>query len=275
MIRGSLAVAVFALFSLVDDGVLASDRCTIAYRLDATLQVTDTDFGKGDETVSGLDGALVVEFPLGKDGEVVDGKVKVLHFAMFERFEIHSIARVTTTMHHYAPTCSGVATPLWRRPEDAGFPKACGYRGNKRAVAVGTLDRSAGRIEWAKCKAASTYWAKGRREYTPRDKSKGKGCLEPMHVAGNIRCDGRLACKIGGLSRGDNPQFDVWAQPLIHGPPDADHALAISPDLGTIATPRTRDDGYQSYNLPNDSPSRTWFSWKATRNDKSKATTCP
>lgn len=275
MIRGSAAIASIAVFSLLASGALASDTCTISYRLDVTLQVTDTDLGKGDVTVPGLRGSLVLEYPRGDDGEVVDGKVKILHFAMYERFTIESLVDVTTTVHHYAPTCNGVATPIWRRPSDEGFPKACGYTGNKRAVAVGTLARSAGTIEWGKCKAAPTYWAKGRRAYLPGEKSKGRGCLDQMHVAGNIHCDGRLACKLGGLSRGDNPQFDVWTQPLIHGPPSGPHSAEISSDLSTIVTPRNRDDGYQSYNMPNDSPSRTWFSWKATRNEQSKATTCP
>ena len=275
MISGSVAIGSVALFALLASSARASDTCTIAYRLDVTFQVTDTDLGKGDVTVPGLAGSLVLEFPRGDDAEVVDGKVKILHFAMFERFTIDSLADVTTTVHHYAPTCNGVAKPIWRRPSDAGFPKACGYTGNKRALAVGRLQRDAGRIEWGKCKAAQGYWAEGRRDYQPSDKSKGRGCLEQMHVVGNIHCDGRLACKLGGLSRGDNPQFDVWTQPLIHGPPGGEHAVAISSDLSTITTPRNRDDGYQSYNMPNDSPSRTWFSWKATRDDQSRTTTCP
>jgi hypothetical protein len=275
MIRGFVAIAGVALVCSFESGALAAETCTIAYRLDVTLQVTDTDLGKGDVTVPGLRGSLVLEFPRSGDGDVVDGKVKMLHFAMYERFTIDSLVKVTTTVHHYAPTCSGVATPIWRRTSDAGFPRACAYTGNERALAVGTLSRDAGTIEWGKCKAAPTYWAKGRRSYLPSDKSKGRGCLEQMHVAGNIHCEGRLACKLGGLARGDNPQFDVWTQPLIHGPPDGKRSVAISSDLSTITTPRNREDGYQSYNMPNDSPSRTWFYWKATRDEQSKATTCP
>jgi hypothetical protein len=130
-------------------------------------------------------------------------------------------------------------------------------------------------IEWGKCKAAPSYWGKDRRAYTISSKSKGKGCLKKMHVVGNIHCEGRLACGWGGLNRGDNPQFAVWTQPLIHGPPGSDHSVTISPDLSTIKTPVHRSDGHQSYNLPNDSPSRTWFSWVATRDDSSSFTTCP
>jgi hypothetical protein len=253
----------------------ASDRCTIVYRVEASLQVTDTYLRKGDAIARGLLGSLVVEYPLDRDGEITDGKVRVLHFAMFEKFTIDAVVDVTTTLHHYAPTCNGAGAPTWRRPSDAGFPAECVYTGSQEAVAVGKLSKDQGRITWAKCKPASSYWAEDRDAYTPADESKGRGCLNHMHVVGNIHCGGRLACKWGGLNPGDNPQFDVWTQPLVHGPPGSASTVRVSTDLRTIRTPTGRKDGFQSYNLPNDSPSRTWFSWVATRDDTRPHTTCP
>lgn len=255
--------------------VSAADHCTIAYDVEASLQVTDTYLDKGNTTATGLRGSLVLTYSLDRDGAVGDGKVEVLHFAMFESFKINAIVDVTSTIHHYAPTCNGVSAPTWRRSSDPEFPKACRYTGNDKAVAVGKLSRAEGTIEWARCKAPQSYWAKDRESYTPDEESKGRGCLSEMHVAGNIHCDGRLACKFGDLDPGDNPQFDVWAQPMIHGPPGSRGMVFVSADLATVRTPTGRQDGYQSYQLPNDAPSRTWFSWMATRDDSSRFTTCP
>lgn len=253
----------------------ASDRCTISYRLDASLQVTNTYLRKGDALVRGLPGSIVIEYRRDEVGSVTDGKVKVLHFAVLEKFTIDSVAKVTTTLHHFAPTCNGSWNPPWRRTTDEGFPAECRYTGDERAVAVGKLSRADNEIKWAKCKAAKSYWAKDAGAYTMSDESKGRGCLEEMHAVGNVRCDGRLACKIGGLRPGDNPQFDVWTQPLIHGPPGSTNSVEISSDLRTIRTPTGRRDGFLSYNLPTDAPSRVWLSWVATRDDASPYTTCP
>jgi hypothetical protein len=271
----SAVLCLILLSTLAARPAFASDHCTILYRVDATLEVTDTYLGKGDTVVRGIRGSLVIEYPQDRDARVTDGKVKVLHFATFQRFQIDALVDVTTVLHHFAPSCNGVATPSWRLPTDPGFPSECAYAGNTNAVAVGHLSREHQRIEWANCKAAPSYWSKDRAAYTTGDKSRGRGCLNDLHVVGNIRCDGRLGCKWGGLARGDNPQFDVWTQPLIHGPPGSDESLQVSSDLSTIRTPKSRKDGRQSYNLPNNAPSRTWFSWTATRDDTSPFTTCP
>jgi len=253
----------------------AADTCTIMYSLDATFEVSDTDLKKGDLIETGISGSLVVEYRQDEQGRVVDGKVRVLHFSMYEGFTIKSVATVTSRIHHFAPTCNGVERPAWRRQTDQGFPSECRYTGNQRPVALGFLDRAARKIEWAKCKSASSYWSSDRKAYTFEEKSKGKGCLNDLRAVGNVHCDGRLACKWGGLSSGDNPQFDAWKQPLVHGPPGSAHSVSISPDLSKITTPLNRRDGHLSYNLPNDAPSRTWFSFVATRNASSSFTTCP
>ena len=253
----------------------ASESCSVLYRIDGTFQVTDTQFGKGDILAKGLEGSLVMEYPLDRDGRVTDGKVHVLHIAMFEELRVDAVVDVTSTIHHFSPTCNGERKPSWRRRSDPGFPNECRYTGNRKAVAVGKLSREKNVINWTRCKAAPDYWSTDRSAYTPDDESKGRGCLAEMHVIGNIRCDGRLGCKLGGLQRGDNPQFDVWTQPLISGPPDSKGSVFISADLRTIRTPSGRGGGFLSYNVPNESPSRTWFSWVATRSDDSPFTTCP
>jgi hypothetical protein len=217
----------FLLAMCFAQSALAEDTCTIMYGVDATLDVSDTDLGKGDVSVQGVRGSLVVEYPQDEQGQVVDGKVKVLHYAMYESFTIDTVVNITTTIHHFTPTCNGSDEPTWRRTSDEGFPAACGYAGNERPVAIGVLRKDDNAIEW------------------------------------------------GGLNRGDNPQFDVWTQPLVHGPPGSDHSATISTDLSTIRTPVYRSDGRQSYNLPNRAPSRTWFSFVATRNHSSPFTTCP
>jgi hypothetical protein len=194
---------------------------------------------------------------------------------MFERLIVRALVDVTTTLHHFAPACNGESSPTWRAPNDAGFPAACAYDGAARAVAVGKLSRARRTITWAKCKAADEYWAEGREAYSLSDESKGRGCLNEMHAVGTIHCGGRLACKLGGLRPGDNSTFDRWTQPLIHGPPGSKATMSVSSDLGTVRTPSGRKDGFLAYNLPNDAPGRTWFSWVATRNDESPHTTCP
>jgi hypothetical protein len=269
------ATAAALLILSAAQSVSASDRCTISYDIEASLQVTDTYLKKGNIIAKGLEGSIVIEYPKDRDGRVADGKVKVLHFAVFQKFSIHAIVNVTTTLHHFAPTCNGPLAPTWRRPSDKGFPNKCGYTGNERAVAVGKLSKRQKTILWTRCKAADSYWAKDRKAYTLADESRGRGCLNELHVVGNVHCEGRLACKWGGLERGDNPQSDVWTQPLIHGPPGSESSVEISVDLRTIRTPTGRHDGFLSYNLPNDSPSRTWLSWVATRDDDSPHTTCP
>lgn len=269
------SIALLALVATISAPSIAAagETCTIAYRVAGKLTVTDTYLGKGDTTVPAT-GSLVLELTQDSDGQAVDGKVKILHLGMKEQFVVDTIADITTTIHHYAPLCNGVDEPAWRRPSDEGFPKRCSYDGNRRAVATGHLRRADGVIDLAKCKAAPTYWAKDRNAYRPSDKSKGRGCVERMHSVGNIHCDGRLACKLGRLEAGDNPQFARWTQPLLQGPRGEDGVLLVSTDLRTIRTPKGAPDGYESFNLPNDSPSRTWFSFVATRNDASRFTTC-
>lgn len=211
-----------------------------------------------------------------RDGQVSEGKVKVLHFAMSEKIVVDAIVDVTSVTHHFTPACNGVREPTWRRPTDPGFPKACQYRGGRKVVAVGEWIPEEKRIEWARCNAARTYWSKDRDAYTPADKSNGRGCLNDLHAVGNVHCKGRLGCRFGGLSPGDNPQYDVWDQPMIHGPEGSVSYVTITPDLNTIRTPTGRvENGFQAYNVPNAAPSRTWFSWVATRDDKSRYTTCP
>ena len=126
----------------------AADRCTIAYRVDATLEVSDTQFKKGDVSVDGVRGSIVIEYPQGAQGQVVDGKVKVLHYAMYESFKIDTVVNITTTIHHFTPACNGSDEPSWRRTSDEGFPVACGYAGSQRPVAIGVLRKDDNAIEW-------------------------------------------------------------------------------------------------------------------------------
>jgi hypothetical protein len=141
----------------------AADSCTIAYRVDATLEVSDTQFKKGDVSVDGVRGSLVIEYPQGAQGQVVDGKVKVLHYAMYESFKIDTVVNITTTIHHFTPACNGSDEPTWRRASDKGFPAACRYTGNERPVAIGVLRKDDNAIEWGRCKAAPSYWAADRK----------------------------------------------------------------------------------------------------------------
>ncbi|MEM8605460.1 MAG: hypothetical protein AAGF92_00035 [Myxococcota bacterium] len=256
-------------------GARAGDSCTVAYKLSGVLQVTDTYRGKGDLIASNQPGSMVLEFSQDRDGEVTDGKVKVLHFSMFEKIEIDSVVDVTSVTHHFTPACNGQKNPSWRRPTDPGFPKACAYRGGDEPVAVGNLARKAKKISWARCNAPKTYWAKNRDAYVTSDKARGRGCLNELHAVGNVHCKGRLGCRFGGLSHGDNPQNDLWDQPLIHGDQGGDATMIISEDLSKIRTPTGKaPGGFQSINIPNQAPSRTWLSWSGRRDEASRYTTC-
>ena len=144
MNRPSALIAGLLLATCVAQPTFASDKCTIMYRVSATFEVSDTDLGKGDTTVEDVKGSLVVEYPQDEEGRVTDGKGKILHYAMYESFRIDSMVTVTTTIHHFAPTCNGVDEPTWRLVSDEGFPSTCGYTGNKHSVATGTLRREDG-----------------------------------------------------------------------------------------------------------------------------------
>jgi hypothetical protein len=118
-------IVTFSLTMFLAQSASAADTCTIMYRVDVTFDVSDTDLKKGDAHVEGVRGSLVVEFPQDEQGQVVDGKVKILHYAMYESFKIDSVVNVTTTVHHFAPSCNGSESPTWRRVSDKGFPTAC------------------------------------------------------------------------------------------------------------------------------------------------------
>ena len=77
MVARPYIVPIVVMTLLAELPATASDRCTISYRVDASLQVTDTYLKKGDTLVKGLEGSLVIEYPRDKDGPVTDGKVKV------------------------------------------------------------------------------------------------------------------------------------------------------------------------------------------------------
>ena len=250
----------------------AAETCTIMYTLDARFTVSDTNLGKGDVSIP-VPGTLLLELHA-EDGQPVDGRVGILHFAVFERFTVESVIDVVTAVHHFAPTCNGEHEPKWQKPSDPGFPKACEYRGNRRAVAHGVLRRDAGAIEWAKCKASPAYWSDERDDYTPDSKSRGRGCLDGLRAVGNVRCDGRLACRLGNLKPGDNPVDLTWNQPLIPGPPGTPGRLEVSRDLTRVESPKPTKGGHGSYNLVNDSPSRIWLSFTGRRDDESPHTTC-
>jgi hypothetical protein len=250
----------------------AAETCTIMYTLDARFAVSDTQLGKGDVRIP-VPGILLLELEADA-GRVVDGKVGILHFAVFERFTVDSVVDVITAVHHFTPTCGGDRNPAWRKQSDPGFPKMCEYGGNRRAVALGELRLDDATIEWAKCNAAAEYWSKDRDDYTPKSKSRGRGCLNGLRALGNVRCDGRLACRIGALDPGDNPIDITWNQPLIPGPPGTLGRLKVSSDLARIESPEPTRGGHGSYNLVNDSPSRVWLSFTGSRDDESPHTTC-
>ncbi len=253
---------------------LASDACTILYTLEATLQLTDTAMGKGDETIPGLEGQLVIEYRTDSQGEVVDGTTRILHFWVYQEFVIDSFVRVTTQVHTFTPSCNGVREVSWRLSSDPGFPASCAYDGNRQSVASGKLDRGRALIVWDKCKPDEGYWSPDSEAFEFSQKSRGKGCLNGVHVIGNVRCEAAVGCRLGGLSPGDNPQFHVWNQPMLNGPEGANRSVSVSADLSEIRTPIGRRDGHQSYNLPTDSSGRAWISWRGTRNDASRHTSC-
>ena len=252
--------------------------CTILYDLDATFEITDTPFGAADEAHPGLDGTLVLRFTANEKGEIKDGPVDMLHFWMYQDFQITGLVTLTTKVHAFTPSCNGEIEPKWRSATDPGFPSECRYDGNTRAVARGALDVKAGRIEWAPCNAADTYWSDeryGKGSYQQSDVSTGAGCLSTLRWVGNMHCSG--LCRLGSPDRGDNPVFDVWTQPLIHGTEATGiNALSVTGDtrVTKISTPTSAGSGSRSYNVPNDDRSRTWMSWVGTRRDASPFTTC-
>ena len=259
-------------------GSTRAGTCTVLYDLTATFQITDTPFGAGNETYRNLDGMLVLRFTADDEGAIQDGPVGILHFWMYQTFQITGIITLTTRVHAFSPSCNGEAEPSWRLPTDPRFPSVCSYAGNTRAIATGFYDRRNDEIAWSPCDAADTYWSEDRKgdgSYRQSDVSSGKGCLSTLRWVGNIHCSG--LCGLGSPKRGDNPTFDVWTQPLINGPESSGvNSVAVSGDgrASNITTPTSASSGHQSYNVPNDDPSRTWMSWVGTRRDATPFTTC-
>lgn len=252
--------------------------CTVAYDLSAVLEITDTLFGLGDATQTGLVGSLVLEYSDDGADNIQDGPVGLLHYWVLQDFAVASSITVTTKVHSFAPSCNAETNPTWRLETDPGFPVSCNPTGNTVAVASGTLDLTAGSITWDACNAATDYWAPGTEDYSPSDESSGPGCLADLKSIGNVNCDGvESFCDLGNLAAGDNPQATTWTQPLINGT-EASGSSAIAVSGGArasgLSTPTGAGGGFQSFNIPNDTPSRTWLSWTATRDDSSPFTTC-
>lgn len=252
--------------------------CTVAYDLAGVFQVSDTLFGLGDATESGQVGSLVIEYSDDGANNIQSGPVGMLHYWLLQDFVVASSITVTTKVHAFAPTCNGEANPAWRLETDPGFPASCDPTGNTVAVATGTLDLAAGAITWDACNAATDYWAPGTEDYSPSDASSGPGCITDLKSIGNVNCDGVAGfCDLGNLGVGDNPQAATWSQPLINGTEaSGSGTIAVSggAQASGLSTPTGAAGGFQSFNVPNETPSRTWFSWTATRDDGSPFTTC-
>ncbi|MEM7135706.1 MAG: hypothetical protein AAF500_03955 [Myxococcota bacterium] len=262
-----------------DDSSCTLPTCTVLYDLNATFQITNTPFSAGDQTNTGLDGLLVLEYTEDGSGNIIDGPVNVLHYWTYNDFVVGGLVTVTTKVHGFSPSCNGETNPSWRIDTDPGFPLVCNYQGNTTPVASGTFDVDADAIEWDACNAAADYWsseASGNSSYEADDLSSGSGCLNGLVSTGNVACSGGL-CGLGGLIDGNNPQFATWTQPFINGTgPSATNGLDVSSDAQatTVSTRTGASGGFQSHNVPNDTSSRTWVSWTGTRNGGSQYTTC-
>jgi cysteine-rich repeat protein len=253
-----------------------ASTCTVEYDLNSTFQITNTFIGAGDQTNPNQQGLLVLEYRDDGNGNIIDGEVNMLHYWILNDFTVGGLVTVTTKVHSFSPNCNGEVTPDWRSDTDPGFPARCEYEGNTAAVASGVLHRNDGTITWDDCNVTSDYWAGGNRAYKASDVSEGPGCIAGVHSVGNVNCAGAV-CSAGNLAEGNNPQFDSWTQPMINGFPGvgANGLTASSdPQLTFLDTPTGATGGFQSWNVPNNSDSRTWSSWTATRNSASPNTTC-
>jgi len=253
-----------------------ASTCTVEYDLDSTFQITNTFGGYGDKTNPNQQGLLVLEYRDDGNGNIIDGEVSMLHYWVLTDFTVDSLVTVKTKVHGFSPSCNGEVTPDWRSDADPGFPARCEYAGNTKAVATGVLNRNDGTITWDNCNATSDYWAGANAAYTAADISEGPGCITSVHSVGNVICTGAV-CSAGNLREGNNPQFDIWAQPMINGYPGVGtNGLTVSsdPQLTFLDTPTGASGGFQSFNVPNNTSSRTWTSWTATRNSASLNTTC-
>ena len=260
------------------DTSACTGTCTVLYGLDVTFEITDTTGGFGDATI-GLDGLLVLEFTDDGADNIIDGAVNVLHYWTYNDFVVDGFVTVTTKVHAFTPSCNGETEPTWRLESDEGYPTVCAYTGNTTPVASGTLSTSTDTVTWDACNAAGDYWSdstSGGGSYQPTDASTGPGCLADIVSVGNVACSG-IFCGAGDLEQGNNPQFATWTQPLINGAEGSGtNAIDVSNDASAtnVSTPTGADGGFQSHNIPNETPSRTWVSWTGTRIDASLYTTC-
>jgi hypothetical protein len=111
--------------------------------------------------------------------------------------------------------------------------------------------RGADALTWERCIASASQGV-DKNSWTPDDAAEGPGCLGGYTTAGNVACVGAF-CSAGGLVEGDNPQAESYDQPL--------EGFVFNDGWSRFSMPRVE--------LPNRTPSRTWFDLQGVLVDQS------
>jgi len=199
----------------LDGGVgNCGDSWLLTYEINGTFEITDTTGGLGNAERPLTTGTLVVRVP-DDNGSPGDGAVRIIDFRHGEQFTVTAFGIETTT---------DVMVHAGRNP--------CG-------VAHGIRDGDT--IVWAEC-LANDQRGVDKNSWTPDEAASGRGCLNNYTTDGNVACEG-LFCSTGGLEEGDNPQREIYHQPI--------DSFVFEQGWQTFTMARSE--------IPNRSPSRTWF----------------
>ena len=201
----------------------------LTYEVTGVFRISGTTFGMGDGShviPNAADpthkGTLELWVSDDGNGNPGDGEAGVLYYSMDQVFS-------TTT--------SGLTV-------DTNTNGSAGYASNTTRINSGSLTGTT--LTWGSCSTSGSG-----NNWTPDDAASGPGCLPDYHSTGNVECIDNSAfanCSTGGLQDGNNPQDEMWSQPLS--------AFSFGPDLSSF------DMGEAP--IPNRSPSTTHMQMSGT-----------
>ena len=200
---------------LLDGGVgNCGDSWLLTYELNGVFEITDTTGGLGNAERPLTTGSMVLRVP-DNNGAPSDGWVHIIDFNHGEQFTVTAFGIETTT-----------DVMVQAGPDPCGVTQG---------------QRTGDRITWSDC-IANDQRGVDKNSWTPDEAASGVGCLNNYTTRGNVACEG-LFCSTGGLEEGDNPQAEVYHQPI--------ESFVFENNWESFTMTRAE--------IPNRSPSRTWF----------------
>ncbi len=277
---------------------IPASSCIVEYDLDWTLQSSDSPGGIVDGFTTDLPGSMILKYADDGAGNIQPGRVEMMYIWVAANilFQKPGAPTVTIQGHGFSPSCNGEADPDWSDP--ASIPEVCEYNGDletQNPIAIGTLNESGAVIDWQGCAVPSSYWAEDSASFTIADAetASGRGCVAlkvgntgadaeipteqgQFSLYADVNCDGsKIVCGAAGVEPGSNTIALQWPQALINGTAaSGQNGLIVAEDAqkSTVFFPGSSTDGsesaqggYQSFNIPNPFPARTWLGASGVR----------